>query len=192
MVAKILTSEVPFTSVNDQIYIDIDPVSFRVIVSILQGITTEAELTHISDRELVLLVATARYLLCRELTERLRKFQDERGSRISQLLLENNVLKSTVAEMNNSSEIKVGNGISSLMPLTKIACSSPRWTASQNCPCGNIALLIGSTFKVKEGKIHCDSCCTDTIATYSNTATTETLTSVKDLVSAVQQMTDRK
>jgi hypothetical protein len=148
MLAKILTSEVPFTSVNGQIYIDIDPVSFRVITSILQGITTETELTHISDRELVLLVATTRYLLCTDLVERLKMIQDERDGCISQLLSENKnlvnkaiALKVTVDELNNSREMKIGKGISTLMPMTKIACNMPSLTASRNLSCKSVALL---------------------------------------------------
>jgi hypothetical protein len=199
MVAKILTSEVPFTSVNDQIYIDIDPVSFRVITSILLGVTTEMELANISDRELVLLVATARYLLCTELAEKLKSIQDGRDSRNSQLLPDNkklidamNTQKLAMDDVNNSSEMKIGKGISKLMPMTKISCNMLRLTASQGCSCGSVALLIGSSFKASEGKIHCDSCCTDTIANAkypTRQGVTATITSSRDLVSAVEQMT---
>ena len=69
---KMLTSDIPFKTSHGQIFIDIDPVSFRLIVSVLQGITQlELDAPRMSNAELVLLKSTARYLLCHEIEEQL-------------------------------------------------------------------------------------------------------------------------
>jgi hypothetical protein len=70
MVAKILTSGVPFDTVDGRPYIDVDPVSFRMIVCILQGgMKMDGDLVGLSSPELALLRATARYLNCGSIEE---------------------------------------------------------------------------------------------------------------------------
>ena len=72
MLSKMLTSDVPFKTLNGQIYIDIDPISFRLIVSVLQGVMQlELDAPRMSNAELVLLKSTARYLLCHEIEKQL-------------------------------------------------------------------------------------------------------------------------
>jgi hypothetical protein len=68
MVAKILTSGAPFETVDGLPYLDADPVSFRLIVAILQGIMVmDLDINALSLSELALLKATARYLTCQSI-----------------------------------------------------------------------------------------------------------------------------
>ncbi|KAJ3412593.1 hypothetical protein HDV05_000461, partial [Chytridiales sp. JEL 0842] len=76
IVAKIVTSDVPFTSVNGQVYLDVDPLCFRIIVSVLQGITDlHTVVSKSSDPELTLLTSTAEYLLCLDIANQLGSIQ---------------------------------------------------------------------------------------------------------------------
>jgi len=66
ILSKKLTSDVPWTKTGDgQWYVDVDPTSFRIILSILSGVVdlTGGNGDKISDVNLLLLQATARYLM---------------------------------------------------------------------------------------------------------------------------------
>ena len=65
VLSKILTSHVPWSRTADgQFYVDVDPDSFLLILSIRSGLLDlEQEASKLSGAELVLLKATARYLM---------------------------------------------------------------------------------------------------------------------------------
>jgi hypothetical protein len=73
-----MTSEIPFASYEsaDGVYytLDVDPVSFRIIISVVTGKTLlDLELSRISKLELVLLRDTAQYLLCDDIASQVDK-----------------------------------------------------------------------------------------------------------------------
>jgi hypothetical protein len=154
MVAKILTSEVPFTSVNGQIYIDIDPVSFRVITSILLGITTETELTNFSDRELVLVIAAATHLKCLDLVEVFIRIQNLRKS----IQRERDELRTELYTLKNSHEMSIAKSLVHQLPITMFQCNATRLHRSQMVSCGSMALLLGASLKSNDHSIQCDAC----------------------------------
>lgn len=72
ILSKIISSEIPWrkTSDNGQIYLDVDPTSFRIILAILKGtfdISQDADMLPRSD--LALLKTTARYLMLDDVYE---------------------------------------------------------------------------------------------------------------------------
>jgi hypothetical protein len=81
MPAKMITSEVPFQMVNGVIYLDVDPSSFRVILSIVSGVAElEDVVSRLSRMDIALLITTARYLLCLDIVENLEDFQKSQES----------------------------------------------------------------------------------------------------------------
>ena len=71
ILSKILTSDIPWDKTSDdgQYYIDVDPTSFRLIVSILTGITDlDSASQYLSTMDLASLKATTTYLMLESLT----------------------------------------------------------------------------------------------------------------------------
>ncbi|KAJ3391036.1 hypothetical protein HDU80_011129 [Chytriomyces hyalinus] len=64
MIATLVSTPNQGTLHNGILYVDVDPASFRVVFSILQGLTTLTNESKMSGMELELLKATATYLLC--------------------------------------------------------------------------------------------------------------------------------
>lgn len=75
ILAKILTSEIPWAKTSDgQIYVDVDPTSFRLILGILSGIVSlsSGDADTLCGTDLTLLKATSRYLMLDKVTERVK------------------------------------------------------------------------------------------------------------------------
>ncbi|KAJ3412365.1 hypothetical protein HDV05_000839 [Chytridiales sp. JEL 0842] len=97
MIAKIVTSDVPFTSVNGLVYLDVDAASFRLIVAILKCIATVAEVApKLSGVELSLLIATARYLHCTDIAEDLQRVKSGHERELENEKNENNRLQEEI------------------------------------------------------------------------------------------------
>ena len=108
MLAKIFSSQVPFKKVNDQYYIDVDPSSFRILLSILRGLTTlENELTRISTNEINLLFSTAQYLMLEKIEKELGTFlkNNKPLKNMYEIVNSFNQLERKSAELNKQFEI---------------------------------------------------------------------------------------
>lgn len=78
ILSKILTSEIAWekTSDNGQIYLDVDPISFRIILGILDGtFDISQDVPNLSRPELALLKSTTRYLMLDDVYEELQGFE---------------------------------------------------------------------------------------------------------------------
>jgi len=84
ILSKIISSDIPWRKTSDkgQIFLDIDPVSFRIILAILNGtfsIHLPKDIDSLSFGDLALLKATARYLMLDEVYEALDLKEGEIG-----------------------------------------------------------------------------------------------------------------
>ena len=79
ILSKILTSDIPWDKTSDdgQYYIDVDPTSFRLIVSILTGITDlDSASQYLSTMDLASLKATTTYLMLESLTNNIKSIEE--------------------------------------------------------------------------------------------------------------------
>jgi hypothetical protein len=140
MVARMLISSVPSSKYNDMIYIDVDPTCFRILLSILQGITDlTLEASRISTTELTLLKSTAAYLLCDNIVHEIETFETE----FQTLLADRDNLGSQLAEIKNSDDLKIIEAIK-VLPISFMECNGFRTCRSYNT-CASKTLVIGST-----------------------------------------------
>lgn len=79
LLSKIATSLVPFETIGDVIYVDADPPSFRLIVSMLKGLI-RPDFDRMLTADLLLLKATAEYLLCEPIVDELDRYMQARES----------------------------------------------------------------------------------------------------------------
>ena len=78
MIARMLTTDIPVTRVSGQIYVNVDPASFRLLLALLQGMTTlQAVVDKVSSAERLLLGTTADYLGCTDIAQALRAIEGE-------------------------------------------------------------------------------------------------------------------
>jgi hypothetical protein len=75
LLSKVVTSQIPWEAAADgQIFLDIDPTSFRLILSILGGVMSLAtDARNLAHSELVLLKCTARYLMLDSLEKQINE-----------------------------------------------------------------------------------------------------------------------
>lgn len=151
MIAKILTSDIPFAHYNEQIYLDIDPVSFRIILSILQGITSLKMVTpKISFMELSLLISTARYLLCFDILEELEHIQSTNANEINILQKEKQDLTKQL------DDLQTMISVIETTPIQVMHCNGyMKGYPFKTCAC--ISLLIGPA-KIDGGDLKCSDC----------------------------------
>jgi hypothetical protein len=72
ILSKILTSDIPWemASSDGQVFIDVDPTAFRLIISVLNGIMDlSTDLNKLSLMDLALMKATTRYLMLHSLAD---------------------------------------------------------------------------------------------------------------------------
>jgi hypothetical protein len=156
MVARMLTSSVPSSKHNDMIYIDVDFTSFRIILSILQGMTDlTLEASRISTIELTLLKNTAVYLLCDNIVQEIETFETE----FQTLLADRDNLASQLAEIKNSDDLKIIEAIK-VLPISFMECNGFRTCRSYN-KCASKTLVIGSTVCSVGDSMECAKCGSD-------------------------------
>ena len=103
-VATMITTATPTLKHNNNIYINVDPISFRIILSVLQGLTNlRLEIARISTVELSLLKSTTTYLLCNEIVKEIEACQTE----FQILKAERGSLLQQLSEVNNGPEMKI-------------------------------------------------------------------------------------
>lgn len=185
LLSRMLTSGVPHQTLGGVPYLDVDPVSFRVILSIMQGMTDlSLEVSRISSAELALLRSTARYLCCEEIERELGTIVSEHASQLCKLE-ENHeaevsklkgeydaevlLLKKQIEK--NQNEIKKLHAerdtlaeenelIETLVKLPKsiVMCNNYR-THRPNNRCDTTTILIGATtFDAGNNRIRCGEC----------------------------------
>ena len=97
-----LTSEVPWTKTGDgQWYVDVDPTSFRIILSILNGVVdlTGGDGDKLSDVDLLLLQATARYLMLDSVVQKAETVKTGHTKVVSEMQEEIVALKEKVKKL---------------------------------------------------------------------------------------------
>ncbi|KAJ3412356.1 hypothetical protein HDV05_000830 [Chytridiales sp. JEL 0842] len=148
MPSKVLTSALPFTSVNGQIYLDVDPICFRVIVSVLKGLSDlDSVASKLTSPELALLISMSRYLLiCTEITEPLEKLESSSRTEKTALLEELRAKTERIAALER--QLEVANWESQIMDvleskdLTLLTCHGYITGVPYN-RCGRASLLVG-------------------------------------------------
>jgi hypothetical protein len=153
MVARMITSSIPSSKHNDMVYIDVDSTSFRMILSILQGLTDlKVEVSRISTMELTVLKATAAYLLCDNIVQELEVFETE----IQKLAADRDKLASQLAESKKSDDFHIIEAIKEL-PISLIECKGFRSCRSYNT-CAAKTLVIGSNVNCIGDSMVCTGC----------------------------------
>jgi hypothetical protein len=169
MVSRLITSSVPSFKHNDMIYIDVDATSFRMILSILQGLTDlPLEVSRISSAEMTLLKSTAAYLLCVNIVKEIEAFETE----YQKLLADRDILASQLAESKKSDDFHIIEAIKKL-PISLMKCNGYRTRRTRNI-CASNTLVIGGNVKYTDDdsiekctqcKVHLDDfsrlCCTE-------------------------------
>lgn len=158
LLSRMLTSGVPHETVHGLPYLDVDPISFRVILSVMQGTTDLGlEVSRISSAELALLRATARYLLCNEIEEQIGAIVSEHEAELSALQKELDAEKAR-SQAERDARAQMPETLKALegMPKSVVRCKGYRQSRRFNV-CGSGALLIGGVV-TKEGKISCVGC----------------------------------
>lgn len=156
---KITSSTIPWPKVSDdQIYIDIDPSSFRLIVSVLNGqMVLPDDMKHLTPMDLDVLKATARYLMLPLSTieihiSNIQGEMQKLKEQVLQLEYEKGGLVKRLVEFENFHEtIK-------LQKVQKITCDAYRKYRSFN-QCGCTSFVIGP-LDVSEfdENVKCDEC----------------------------------
>ncbi|KAJ3229865.1 hypothetical protein HDU81_004951 [Chytriomyces hyalinus] len=140
MIATMISTTNHGTLHNGILYVDVDLASFRVVFSILQGLTTLSNTqTKMSGMELELLKATAKYLLCDNIVVDIEKMECE------------------VAERSRAVDcikaIKSRDCVVYLMECT----SHKIMFCSQN-KCGRKTLIISAETNAERGGLVCADC----------------------------------
>jgi hypothetical protein len=101
IVARMLASAAEGT---DQLYLDADPLNFRIILSLLQGIMVmDLDLEGLSSAELTLLKDCAKYLSCESIASQLLKCIEDMKIAIERVDAEcTNKLKELKAEISST------------------------------------------------------------------------------------------
>ena len=190
MVARMLTSSIPSSKHHDMIYIDVDPTSFRMILSILQGLTDlQLEISRISTMELVLLKATAAYLLCDSIVQDIETFETE----IQKLAADRDKLATQLAESKKSDDFHIIEAIK-LLPIRVIECNGYRTCRSFN-RCAVKTLVIGSNVNCSGESMVCTQCDND-VARRShyngaeNKYSVSSVVGMKDLTDIIDHLND--
>jgi hypothetical protein len=137
MVAKILTSGVPFDTADGLPYLDVDPVSFRMIVCILQGgMKMDGDLEALASPELALLRATARYLNCGGIKDGIDSHIKSMPNDLSKAILNRN--RNVIANL-------------VLLDYTKTTCERKRDRLQDRCDCEVIDAEIEEFHKKHRG-----------------------------------------
>ena len=153
MVARMLASSIPSSKHNDMIYIDVDSASFRIILSILQGLTDlKLEVSKISAMELIVLKAAAEYLLCDNIVQEIGAFETE----IQKLAADRDKLASLLAESKKSDDFHIIEAIKKLS-IRLIMCNGYRTYRSYNT-CAAKTLVIGSNVNFTGDSMVCTEC----------------------------------
>jgi hypothetical protein len=159
---KIISSTIPWQKVSDdQIYIDIDPSSFRFIVSVLNGqMVLPDDMKHLTPMDLDVLKVTARYLMLPSSTieihiSNIQGEMQKLEEQIEKLVHEKDGLVNRLQEFESFHEtIK-------LQTVQKITCGAYRTHRPYN-RCGCTSFLIGP-LDVSEfdENVKCDECGND-------------------------------
>ena len=157
ILSKIISSDIPWRKTSDkgQIYLDVDPTSFRVILGILKGtfdISQDAGMLSRSD--LALLKTTARYLMLDDILEEVCAFEngiveeynetirkkDEEILKIKQ----KNVMLQLKANVYDRIQAKVRTLNISLFRCESSCISYDANAHRRNSRCGAKSIIIGS------------------------------------------------
>ena len=142
MVARMLTSAIPSSKHDDMIYIDVDSASFRVILSILQGLTDlQLEVSRISTMELVVLKTAAEYLLCDNIVQEIEAFETE----IKKLAADRDKLAWQLAESKKSDDFHIIEAFKKL-PIRLMECNGYKTRRTKNL-CSSKTLVIGGSVR---------------------------------------------
>ena len=180
ILSKILTSEIPWKGSSDdgQYYIDVDPTSFRLILSILNGtVSLSLDANKLSTVDLALVKATARYLMLDSIVHDIEgikdgfeRLLDEKETRIYNL--ENELAKyDGIEDAIKNVNVQVKN------------CRSYRTFRSQN-ECGCLSIIIGPLdINPEENKevVSCMECGNDRSRIYGRNSSQFTDRTVQDV-----------
>ena len=158
MVAKIVTSEIPSTRIHGQIFLDVDPVSFRMIVSILQGITSlKARASKISTSDLALLISTAEYLLCFDIAKELGTIQSDHEKEINRKEAENRRIERENRTLTQAlGKFETMESVFKEKSMKLLECRGYKTRRSGNI-CGSVSLLIGHV-RLDGDELKCEEC----------------------------------
>jgi hypothetical protein len=155
VLSKILTSEIPWDKTADgQFYVDADPTSFRIILSIISGVLDVAqEASSFSGAELVLLKVTARYLLLEDIAKQidgirigLDKVVTEQEKELSDLRIKAETLGEIEAALEGlQAQVLECNAYMTCRPYNQ---------------CGYRSVILGD-ISTKKGELVCGECGND-------------------------------
>lgn len=139
LLKTLITTDLPTAKIEDSFYLDCDGNSFRVIYAILSGVTTVEEQATLPLRDLKLLLSTARYVSCMQLSEEIKNLIDSTSNEVNRLeaLLQNEV--STISSL----RIQLQEKSSSLENLQR-EFNDHKMIGRKKCnDCGQIIQIIG-------------------------------------------------
>jgi hypothetical protein len=145
LLATMLQSDIPTPSVNGQLFLDVDVISFRVILSILKG-TIRIDSIQVSDLEMTLLIATADYLLCEKISEALHESQFGYQKTLAMKNQEISQLKERADTLNALKKY----------PISLIKCNGYKTHRSFNT-CGTTLMLLGPA-TLHDNQLECKVC----------------------------------
>ncbi|KAI8898485.1 hypothetical protein BC833DRAFT_657802 [Globomyces pollinis-pini] len=156
MVSTMLSSTIPSKIHLGSVYIDCDPTSFRLILSILRGITDmKSELPRLSSIDLCLLKSTANCLLCDKIVKQIENCESElEGS-----LNENKDLEAQLVAIKQGPEFQLMEQLKSLT-ISKVSCNCYMSHRKYN-KCGNFFVIVGDGKVDKDSQLLCDVCSND-------------------------------
>ena len=162
---QIISSDIPWrkTSDNGQIYLDVDPICFRIIHGILKGtFDISADVPNISRPELALLKSTARYLMLDDVHEELEGFETGMMEEFKAALCKKDEEIAAREEVIVAKDEKIAaqdsriermrqksakfDGIKMLLPhleMRMLKCNAHRWCRRHN-RCGSKSMIIGA------------------------------------------------
>ena len=120
MPATMLQSDMGKATVSGALFLDCDSVSFRMIWSLLQGVSTVSEAANQEIPTINLLISTAKYLCCNELVEHLGEVLDIeklKGKALEEMRAEINSLKNQL-ETHSMGKMKLERLWSPQVPRT--------------------------------------------------------------------------
>jgi hypothetical protein len=163
LLSKVVTSQIPWEAAADgQIFLDIDPSSFRLILSILGGVMSLAnDARNLAPTDLVLLKCTARYLMLdsldKQINETLTGFEGilkQKDETIAELNREKAQL-----EQENTTLDKIAQHLAAL-EVQQLSCQVHKTRHPYNA-CGCTAIVIGNVSiskGISEDIIICGKC----------------------------------
>jgi hypothetical protein len=145
-------SDIPTQMISGAFYLDVDPISFRKILSILSGVASAELLTsRISSLEVSLLISTARYLLCLDIAEMLEGMQ----MRERALEVERDEAIDELAKMKDSDELHLTKTI--LTQTVHVLHCPGYLTRRSGNRCACEIMIIGPA-DMKNFKLECTKC----------------------------------